>query len=299
MSLPPLNALRAFEAAARHLSFRQAAEEMNVTPAAVSQQIRLLEERLECRLFHRLTRSVSLTQEGVRLAPAVADAFARISVALAELRRVSAGSPLTVSVMPSFAVKWLIPKLSRFRALHPEIDVRIAAEDRRADFVTDDVDIAVRFGVGHYPGVHSELILHEDIFPVCSPTLLRDIPPPTCPEDLLKLPLLHDRRPAAGEDWSSWLSALGVGLPVPAGGMTFNQQDMVLQAAMANQGVALSRTHLVVDDLKAGRLVKPLTDKVHANLAYYLVCLGEALETPKVAAFRAWMLSEAAEPIDC
>ena len=298
MSLPPLNALRAFEAAARHLSFRKAAEELHVTPAAVSQQIRLLEDRLDCRLFHRLTRAISLTQEGVRLAPAVTDAFARITVALAELRRVSAGSPLTVSVMPSFAVKWLIPKLSRFRALYPEIDVRIAAEDRRADFVTDDVDIAVRFGVGRYSGVHSELILNEDIFPVCSPALLRDMPPPTCPEDLLKLPLLHDRRPAAGEDWATWLSALGVGFPVPAGGTTFSQQDMVLQAAMDSQGVALSRTHLVVDDLKAGRLVKPLKDKVHANLAYYLVCLAESLEMPKVAAFRAWMLAEAAEPID-
>lgn len=298
MSLPPLNALRAFEAASRHLSFRKAAEELNVTPAAVSQQIRLLEDRLDCRLFHRLTRSISLTQEGVRLAPAVADAFARISVALAELRRVSAGSPLTVSVMPSFAVKWLIPKLSRFRALHPEIDVRIAAEDRRADFVTDDVDIAVRFGAGNYPGLNAELFLGDDIFPVCSPALLRDIPAPTCPEELLRLPLLHDRRPAAGEDWTSWLSALGVQLPVPAGGTTFSQQDMVLQAAMDSQGVALTRTQLVVDDLKAGRLVKPLKDKVRASQSYYLVCLAESLEMPKVAAFRAWMLAEAAEPID-
>lgn len=294
MSLPPLNALRAFEAAARHLSFRMAAEELHVTPAAISQQIRLLEDRLDCRLFHRLTRSISLTQEGTRLAPAVADAFGRISVAVAELRRVSAGSPLTVSVMPSFAVKWLIPKLSRFRARHPEIDVRIAAEDRRADFVTDDVDIAVRFGAGSYPGLHVELFLSDDIFPVCSPVLLQDVPPPTCPADLLKLPLLHDRRPAAGEDWASWLSAIGVGLPVPAGGTTFSQQDMVLQAAMDCQGVALTRTQLVIDDLKAGRLVKPLQDKIRANEAYYLVCLSEAMEMPKVAAFRAWMLDEAA-----
>jgi LysR family glycine cleavage system transcriptional activator len=295
MSLPPLNALRAFEAAARLLSFRKAAEELNVTPAAVSQQIRLLENRLECRLFHRLTRSISLTQEGARLAPAVADAFGRIAVALAELRRVSAGSPLTVSVLPSFAVKWLIPKLSRFRALHPEIDVRIAAEDRRADFVTDDVDIAVRLGSGNYPGLHVEAFLQEDIFPVCSPALLQDRPAPKTPEDLLKFPLLHDRRPAAGEDWWSWLAALGVSQPVPAGGTAFSQQDMVLQAAIDSQGVALSRTQLVIDDLKAGRLVQPLKETVRASQSYYLVCLAESLEMPKVAAFRDWMVAEAAE----
>jgi len=299
MSLPPLNALRAFEAAARHLSFRKAAEELNVTPAAISQQIRLLEDRLECRLFHRLTRSISLTQEGLRLAPAVADAFGRISVALAELRRVSAGSPLTVSVMPSFAVKWLIPRLSRFRALHPDIDVRIAAEDRRADFVSDDVDIAVRFGSGNYPGLHVELFLQDDIFPVCSPSLLRERPAPACPEDLLAFPLLHDRRPAAGEDWWSWLAALGLSHTVPAGGTTFSQQDMVLQAAMDSQGVALSRTQLVAEDLKAGRLVMPVREKVRASQSYYLVCLAESLEMAKVAAFRDWMVTEAAEAVDC
>ncbi len=298
MSLPPLNSLRAFEAAARHLSFRKAAEEMNVTPAAISQQIRLLEDRLECRLFHRLTRSISLTQEGARLAPAVADAFGRISIALAELRRTAVGSPLTVSVLPSFAVKWLIPRLSRFRARHPEVDVRIAAEDRRADFVTDDVDIAVRLGSGNYPGLHVEPFLQEDIFPVCSPALLQGHPAPKSPEDLLKFPLLHDRRPAAGEDWWSWLSALGVTQPVPTGGTTFSQQDMVLQSAMDSQGVALSRTHLVADDLKAGRLVQPLAEKVRASQSYYLVCLTESLEMPKVAAFRAWMLAEAAEAVD-
>ena len=160
------------------------------------------------------------------------------------------------------------------------------------------MDIAIRFGGGNYPGVHSQLFLREDIFPVCSPAMLRDQPPPSCPEDLLKLPLLHDRRPAAGEDWASWLSALGVGLPVPAGGTTFNQQDMVLQAAMDSQGVALTRTHLVVDDVKAGRLVKPLEDKVRASLSYYLVCLSEALEMPKVAAFRAWVLAEAVESVE-
>jgi LysR family glycine cleavage system transcriptional activator len=266
-----------------------------VTPAAVSQQIRLLEDRMDCRLFHRLTRSVSLTPQGARLAPAVADAFSRISIAIADLRRTAAGSPLTISVLPSFAVKWLIPKLSRFRMRHPDIDVRIAAENRRADFVTDDVDIAVRFGDGRYPGLHVERFLDEEIFAVCSPALLRDTTPPKNSGDLLRLPLLHDRHTSPGEDWNSWLSALGIDEPVPTGGISFSQQDMVLQAAIDSQGVALTRTHLVNDDLKAGRLVRPLPVGRRALNSYYLVCLAEALEMPKVAVFRAWMLDEAIE----
>lgn len=295
MSLPPLNALRAFEAAARQLSFRMAAEELHVTPAAVSQQIRLLEDRLDCRLFHRLTRSVSLTPEGARLAPAVADAFSRLSIAIADLKRNAADSPLTVSVLPSFAVKWLIPRLSRFRLRHPEIDVRIAAEDRRADFVTDDVGVAIRFGGGDYPGLHVERFLDEEIFPVCSPALLRDVASPRKPEDLLRLPLLHDRNTSAGEDWASWLAVQGVDASIPSGGMSFSQQDMVLQAAIDSQGVALTRTHLVNDDLAAGRLVRPLKNAIQARHAYYMVCLAEALEMPKVAAFRAWVLDEAVQ----
>ena len=276
MSLPPLNALRAFEAAARHLSFRKAAEELHVTPAAVSQQIRLLEDRMDCRLFHRLTRSVSLTPQGARLAPAVADAFGRISIAIADLRRTAAGSPLTISVLPSFAVKWLIPRLSRFRMRHPDIDVRIAAENRRADFVTDDVDIAVRFGDGHYPGLHVERFLDEEIFAVCSPALLRDTTPPENLEDLLRLPLLHDRHTSPGEDWKSWLSALGIDELVPTGGISFSQQDMVLQAAIDSQGVALTRTHLVNDDLKAG-----LHSQTKGNTVTLRSCDGKALWTAR------------------
>ncbi|MBL6598203.1 MAG: transcriptional regulator, partial [Alphaproteobacteria bacterium] len=147
--------------------------------------------------------------------------------------------------------------------------------------------------------LHVELFLQDDIFPVCSPTLLRERPAPACPEDLLAFPLLHDRRPAAGEDWWSWLAALGLSHTVPAGGTTFSQQDMVLQAAMDSQGVALSRTQLVAEDLKAGRLVKPVREKVWASQSYYLVCLAESLEMAKVAAFRDWMVTEAAEAVDC
>lgn len=295
MILPPLNALRAFEVAARHLSFRKAAEELHVTPAAISQQIRLLEDRLDCRLFHRLTRSISLTKEGVRLAPAITEAFGHITVAVAELRRGVAGGPLTVSVLPSFAVKWLIPRLARFRERHPEIDVRIAAEDRISDFVTDDVDIAVRFGSGNYPGFYSNGFLTDEVFPVCSPALLPDARRLQSLEELVRLPLLHDRVTGTGEDWTSWLGNNGFQGRVPPGGMTFSQQDMVLQAAIASQGVALTRTHLVIDDLEAGRLVRPVPHAVQAESAYYLVCPQVALEMPKVVAFRDWVLDEAAK----
>ncbi|WP_292879463.1 transcriptional regulator GcvA [Nisaea sp.] len=292
MSRLPLNGLRCFEAAARHMSFKLAAAELFVTPAAVSQQIKALETELGCSLFLRRPRSLELSAEGARLAPVVRDAFSRLLAAVNDLKEQEEGRPLTVSVLPSFAVKWLIPRLSRFRMRYPEIDVRIAAEDRKADFVTDGVDVALRLGDGNYEGLHVEKIMSERIYPVCSPEVAARPPGLHRPEDLKHYPLLHDVNSFAGESWDHFLEHFGVeGVDVRRGAF-FTQMDMVLQAAIEGQGVALARSQLVTDDLRAGRLIRPFGTETPALLAYYFVCREEALRSNKVAVFRDWVLDE-------
>jgi LysR family glycine cleavage system transcriptional activator len=292
LSRLPLNGLRCFEAAARHMSFKLAAAELFVTPAAVSQQIKALETELGCSLFLRRPRSLELSAEGARLAPVVRDAFSRLLAAVNDLKEQEEGRPLTVSVLPSFAVKWLIPRLSRFRMRYPEIDVRIAAEDRKADFVTDGVDVALRLGDGNYEGLHVEKIMSERIYPVCSPEVAARPPGLHRPEDLKHYPLLHDVNSFAGESWDHFLEHFEVeGVDVRRGAF-FTQMDMVLQAAIEGQGVALARSQLVTDDLRAGRLIRPFGTETPALLAYYFVCREEALRSNKVAVFRDWVLDE-------
>lgn len=292
LSRLPLNGLRCFEAAARHMSFKLAAAELFVTPAAVSQQIKALETELGCALFLRRPRSLELTAEGARLAPVVRDAFSRLLAAVNDLKAQEEGRPLTVSVLPSFAVKWLIPRLSRFRMRYPEIDVRIAAEDRRADFVTDGVDVALRLGDGNYEGLHVEKIMSERIYPVCSPEVAARAPGLHRPDDLKHYPLLHDVNSFAGESWDHFLQHFGVeGVDVRRGAF-FTQMDMVLQAAIEGQGVALARSQLVTDDLRAGRLIRPFGAETPALLAYYFVCRDETLRSNKVAVFRDWVFDE-------
>lgn len=294
--LPHLGALRAFEAAARHLSFKSAAAELSVTPAAISQQIKTLEEDFGCRLFRRLTRALALTPEGERLAPSVIEAFARLTAAVADTRASTASGLLTVSVIASFATKWLIPRLARFREKHPEIDVRLSADERMANFVTDGVDIGLRYGLGGYDGLHEERIMTESVFPVCAPKLLEGGPLPRELSDLVRYPLLHDSHTDEVGDWERWLRLVGVDTAAIdlSRGSRFAQQDMLLQATIDGHGVALSRTHLVADDLRAGRLVRPFEAVVRANFAYYLVCRKESLELAKVLAFRDWIMSEVA-----
>ncbi len=274
------------------MSFKQAAAELFVTPAAVSQQIKALETELGCSLFLRRPRSLELTAEGARLAPVVRDAFSRLLAAVNDLKEQEEGRPLTVSVLPSFAVKWLIPRLSRFRMRYPEIDVRIAAEDRKADFVTDGVDVALRLGDGNYEGLHVEKIMTECIYPVCSPEVAARPPGLHKPEDLKHYPLLHDVKNFAGESWDHFLQHFGVeGVDVRRGAF-FTQMDMVLQAAIEGQGVALARSQLVTDDLRAGRLIRPFGAETPALLAYYFVCREESLGSNKVSVFRDWVLDE-------
>jgi LysR family glycine cleavage system transcriptional activator len=288
--LPPLNALRAFEAAARHLSFTRAAEELHVTQAAVSHQVKALEQRLGVMLFRRLNRALMLTDPGQAYLPAIRDAFDAIAQATRRLKAQEAAGSLTVSTMDSFAAKWLVPRLGRFRAKQPDIDVRISTSDRLVDFAHEDVDLAIRCGRGDYPGLQVARLLTEDIFPVCSPALVDGDPPLRAPEDLRHHTLLHDNM---RQDWRMWLMAAGLDDVDPTRGPAFSLSSLVVQAAVDGQGVALGRGALVGDDLAAGRLVRPFTGSLPADFAYYIVYPEVAARQPKIVAFRDWLFDEA------
>ena len=288
--LPSLNGLKAFEAAARHLSFTRAAAELNVTQAAVSHQVKALEERLGLALFRRLNRALLLTDEGQALLPPLSEALDRMALAVDGLARREETGVLTVSTLDSFAAGWLVRRLRRFRALYPDIEIRIATSNHLVDFTRDDVDIAVRYGRGEWPGLDSVRLMTEKIFPVCSPALLADGPPLEKPQDLCFHTLLHEEML---EDWRMWLLAAGVGDVDPTRGPWYTQANLVILAAMAGEGVALGRSVLVADDLAAGRLVKPFDVSLPAEYAYYVVHPEAAAGRPKVCAFRDWLLEEA------
>jgi LysR family transcriptional regulator, glycine cleavage system transcriptional activator len=299
--LPPLNALRAFEAAARHLSFTRAAQELNVTQTAISHQIKALEERLGVPLFRRLPRGLLLTEAAQRYAPALRAAFAQIAAATEELSASDAGGALNLSTVPSFAAKWLVPRLGRFRAAHPEIDLRISASLRLVDLEREDFDAAIRMGRGGYRGLRTDALFGEVMFPVCAPHLLAGPKPLQRPEDLRQHVLLHDvdvtssAFAAVPQAWRLWLERAGVrGIDVERGPV-FEDSAMLLDAAAEGQGVALGRSALVAADLAAGRLVKPFDISLPFELTYYLVCPEATADRPKIAAFRAWLLAEAKE----
>jgi LysR family glycine cleavage system transcriptional activator len=288
--LPPLNALRAFEAAARHLSFTRAADELHVTQTAISHQIKALEERLAVRLFRRLPRGLLLTEEAQRYLPPVRDAFDQIAAATEQLGAGGSSGRLTVSVLPSFAAKWLVPRLGRFRATHPDLDLRISASSQLVDFARDDVDIAIRMGRGRYPGLRVDRLFGESMLPVCAPKLLSGAHPLRRPEDLREHVLLHDDDHTG---WQLWLELAGVEGVDPTRGPIFTDSAMVVQAAAEGQGVALARRVLAAGDLAAGRLVQPFEVSLTHDLAYYLVSPEATAEQPRIKAFRAWLLAEA------
>ena len=292
--LPSLNGLKAFEAAARHLSFTRAAAELNVTQAAVSHQVKALEESLGLALFRRLNRALLLTDEGQALLPPLSEALDRMALAVDGLARREETGTLTVRTLDSFAAGWLVRRLGRFRALYPDIEVRIAISDHLVDFTRDDVDMAVRYGRGEWPGLDSTRLMTEEIFPVCSPALLADGPPLEKPPDLRRHTLLHDEM---REDWRMWLLAAGVGGVDPTRGPGYHHSNLVMQAAMAGEGVALGRSVLVADELAAGRLVKPFDVSLPAEYAYYVVYPEAAAGRPKVRALRDWLLAEAGAEI--
>lgn len=290
--LPPLNAVRAFEAAARHLSFTKAAEELHVTQAAISHQVKALEEYLGLKLFRRLNRALVLTEEGQTYLPPVKRIFDQLYEATRRLAENEARGKLTVSVLPSLAARWLVPRLGRFREAHPDIDVRVAPATHLVDFVREEVDVGIRYGRGRYPGLRVDRLMTEDIMPVCSPALLTGPKSLKEPRDLKYHTLLHDE--GHGE-WRTWLLAAGVNDVDATRGTVFMDSSMLIEAAATGQGVALARGALAADDLASGRLVRPFDVNIPAEYAYYVVCPEVTADQPKVVAFREWLLKEAGQ----
>lgn len=300
--LPPLNALRAFEAAGRHLSFSKAAAELHVTPAAISHHIKGLEEDLGVQLFRREPRRLLLTDAGQRALPDLREAFVRMEAAMAEVREHALGSLLTVSAVPSLTSRWLLPRLERFRQAHPEIDLRLDASGHLVDFGREsDVDVALRHGGGVYPGLHVEVLAESNRHPVCSPKLLEGPQPLAKPEDLARQTLLHVPWSLCGEtepDWAEWLQSAGFPDVDAQRGPRFNHAAYAIQAAVEGHGVALASDVLVADDIAAGRLVHPFGRGVSGRtpFAYYFVCPPHKLAYERVRLFRDWLMSELAQP---
>ena len=295
-NLPPLNALRAFEAAARHLSFTKAAHELSVTPAAVSQQVRSLEGHLGVTLFRRRNRSLLLTDAAQACLPFMREGFDRLAEGVDRLRSANTGGVLAVSVAPSFASKWLVPRLDRFNDRHADIEVWVSSSMELVDFNRDDVDLAIRYGTGRYPGVKVERLLSEYVFPVCSPKLLEGEQALRTPDDLCNHALLHDDSPDDDDscpDWNMWLKAAGVTCVDAARGPRFNQSSLVLEAAASGRGVALAKSALASGDIAEGRLVKPFETTLPIDFAYYMLCPEGKLTLPKVSAFREWLIEMA------
>jgi len=287
-SLPPLNGLRAFEAAARHMSFTEAAHELSVTQAAISHQVRGLEQRLGLRLFVRRNRSLLLSEAGQAYLPPVRAAFDQLHEATEKLLNKDKGGALTVTTTASFATKWLVPRLGGFQRAHPEIDVRIATGTGLVDFAREDVDIGIRYGRGQWPALVAERLVAEDVMPVCAPSLLKGPNALRKPADLKRATLLHIG--TFPDDWQVWLTAAGVKGVDATRGVTFDLALAAYQAAMDGLGVALGRQPLVAPDLKAGRLVMPFDFKMSTELAYYLVYPTDAIRRRKIKAFRDWLV---------
>jgi LysR family glycine cleavage system transcriptional activator len=287
--LPPLNALPSFEAAARHLSFSRAADELHVTHGAVSRAVRNLEDHLGVQLMTRASRSVRLTPVGASFAAEIRDVLEHLAAAASAATGQSSGI-VSVSTIDSFAARWLMPRLARFRSIHGDIDVRVATSERLADFASDGIDIAIRCGGGQYPGLSADLLMKEDHFPVCSPELLEGRNPLLRPADLVRHALLHD---VFTVDWAIWLNSAGVDNADAHRGPTFLSSDHAIQAAVRGEGVVLGRSALVADELAAGRLVRPFELSLPAGFAYYVVYPPRALQRPSVKAFRDWLMAEA------
>ena len=295
-SLPPLNSLRAFEVAARHMSISRAASELHVTPAAISHQIRLLEDHVGLPLFVRNGRGLALTDAGNAGLRELREGFSRLSAAMDAIDSLGEAGVLSVSVAPSFASKWLLPRLELFQSAHPEIDVHVSASMQLSDFMKDGIDLAIRYGAGRYSDLSVERLLTESVVPVCSPEYLMQHGPFYVPSDLTEATLLHDDSPdndPSCPNWEMWLSAAGAPNIDSARGPRFNQSSLVIEAAALGRGVALAKTALAARDLRQGRLVQPFSSAVKVDFAYYVVAPRAKLNQPKVSYFIDWLRAEA------
>ncbi|MGB0681195.1 MAG: transcriptional regulator GcvA [Magnetovibrionaceae bacterium] len=287
--LPPLNALRAFEAGARHLSFTRAAEELNVTPAAVSHQVKLLEDDLGKPLFQRLTRRLALTDDGRRLLPVVSDALSRIGDVVDDIRKPT-GLSLTITTTASLGSRWLAPRIGAFMADHPDLDVKLHHSFTSVDFTRPtDVDVALRWGKGHWKNCEAVYLMAATMTPVCSPKLLESGPPLKKPEDLAHHQLIHERDYTY---WTEWLKGVGVEGVEPRRGLTTNEPSVIDQAVIAGQGVAMGREDVMARHLAEGILVKPFDLSVD-DFAYWIVYPDNTAEGGVVSQFRDWVLREA------
>ncbi len=302
----PFAALRVFECASRHLSFKLAAAELFITPAAVSQQIKTLEHQLGVKLFHRHNRGLSLTDEAKQGLPALSQGFDSLIHAVDLIRNAQKDSKLTIWMAPSFASKWFIPRLHRFSEKYPDMDLDISASPFLVDstrsqnvisadnFRRDNVDIAIRFGKGDYPGCRVDKLFSVSALPLCSPQLMDGEHPLRRPDDLRFHTLLHDDTRYEGRpDWSTWLKAAKVSNIDADRGLHFNHGNLAINAAVDGRGVVLSMKALASDDINAGRLVTPFDIALPLEYAYYLISLKEFTDHPHAAAFRDWLMEEA------
>lgn len=294
----PFASLRVFEAVVRSGSFRRAAEDLGMTQSAVSQHIRRLEDWLGKSLLIRGPRQSIPTADGLLLNEAVTNGLNVINEACSALRDKSRrrDHPLMISTLPGFALKWLFPRLIRFDQSHPEIPISIITDPTPTNFASDHETLAIRYGLGRYPGLHVEWLFGETLFPVCAPSLLERGPPLDRVEDLVHHTILMDdtiKIQGKGPSWASWLTAAGAELDIRSQARRFGQANMVVQAAVEGLGVALGREPLVTDELTAGRLIRPFPVTVPSDFAYYLVCPKDRLNDHRVVAFRDWLTVEA------
>ncbi len=289
--LPPLTALRAFDAAARHMSFAKAANELNVTPAALSFQIKTLEEHLGDKLFRRLNRAVELTEAGRILAPGAADGFLRLSEAWSATRRLQNNTTLTVTAGPALTAKWLAPRLYDFAQAHPDIDLSFSATLRTVDLHREDVDVAIRFGTSSPEELYSRQVPNDWLTPVMTPELAERF---TTPEAITHAPLIIDEslhflpRPPR---WQDWFQAVGVDF-TPEHGTRFSGANHVVDAAVAGMGVALARRPMIIKDIQDGRLVAPFPTAIEVSACFRFMCINSSQDRPQIAAFRDWFFAE-------
>ena len=294
ITFPPLNALRAFGAVGRQLSFGQAAEELHVTTAAVSQQIKNLESFLGVRLFHRHGRHIALTKAGRQLFPGVENGFGELEDTVRPFLTPKVAAYISCSTVGAFAARWLVPRLQRWRAAHSDIDIRISASGELVGFEAHGIDLAIRLGTGEEPGLHTEILLHEQVVPLCSPMLLDGDPPLRHPSDLRHHQLIHFTPPAGqlNTRWTDWLDIAGEDNVDPNRGIFLNEGTAALNAAIAGQGVVLAPRVIASQEIEMSTLVIPFEIELPTQLAWYIAIPETNLTRPEIVAFRDWLLAE-------
>ena len=287
--LPPFAALRAFEAAARLCSFKEAAQELALTPSAISHQIKALEEHLGVRLFYRQHNTVLLTEIGQNYLLALRDAFTRLDAATAQLQQQVSHGRLTIGLFPTLAATWLIPRLSSFHEAYPELDVRLITSLEPLDFNNADIDLAIRYASNACPDLLCDFLFEEELFPVCSPNYKKTVSEPlNHTVDLTEHTLIYC--PGHPEEWPQWFNAAGIANPPSGRRIDLDSRTLVLRAAADGLGVAMGRRPFINDDLASGRLIAPFQPHLKSGLSYYLVCPQHTAKQPKIACFRQWLL---------